>query len=236
MTVESPRIVVAGDDGPVWRAMKVVRVADLSPRIRRITLSGDDLAPFDTLGQLHVRLSIGEGGSRATRLYTIRRIDVVGGEMDIDFFLHDRPGPAGDWAARARPGVACEITGPVGRPVLAADWYIFAGDETALPAIARILEALPASAAGVAVLCVGTREERIGFSHPPGVLVRWVFPSGGETVGDRLFATVAALVPPTGVTVFAWAGADATCIRRLKAHWHMPGTSPLACLAVAYWR
>ncbi|MBB3772535.1 NADPH-dependent ferric siderophore reductase [Angulomicrobium tetraedrale] len=236
MTVASPDTLPAGDAGLARRTMRVVRVEGLSRRMRRITLSGEDLAPFDTPRQLHVRLSIGEGASRATRLYTIRRIDAAAGEMDIDFFLHDAPGPAGDWAAQARPGATCEIAGPVGRPVGTADWHVFAGDETALPAISRIVEAMPGTAAGVVVLCVGRPEERVALSHPPGIVVRWVHPRGGETAGDRLFDEVASILPPKDATVFAWAGAHADCSRRLKEHWKASGIDAAQCLAVAYWR
>ncbi|MBS9476528.1 siderophore-interacting protein [Ancylobacter radicis] len=236
MTAASPDVITVCDAGLARRTMTVVRVADLSRRMRRITLSGADLTPFDAPRQLHVRLSIGEGECRATRLYTIRRINADAGEMDIDFFLHDTPGPACGWVAQAQAGATCEIAGPVGRPVGAADWHIFAGDETALPAISRIVEALPVSAVGIAVLSVGTREERIGFSHPPGILVRWVHPGRGETVGDRLFVAVSALVPPAGATVFAWAGAHADCARRLKKHWEASGIGDAQRLTVAYWR
>ncbi|GAA2576459.1 siderophore-interacting protein [Microbacterium binotii] len=86
------------------------------------------------------------------RTYTVRRVDPAGGEVDIDFVLHHDPGPAGAWAEAAVPGDEIVIVGPDQRSPdshLGVDWHpgsarrlLLAGDETAAPAIAGILESL----------------------------------------------------------------------------------------------
>lgn len=88
----------------------------------------------------------------AFRTYTVRRIDPARCELDIDFVVHHDAGPAGTWADAARAGQEIVIVGPDARSPHSAsglDWHpgtarrvLLAGDETALPAIAGILESL----------------------------------------------------------------------------------------------
>ena len=72
-------------------------------------------------------------------------------------------GPASTWAAQAKPGQQIVIGGPRGSMIIpdAYDWYFLAGDETALPAIGRRLEELPATARVVAVIEVEDKAEAI---------------------------------------------------------------------------
>ena len=80
-----------------------------------------------------------------TRTYTVRWVDEAAGELAIDFVIHGDEGLAGPWAASAQPGDTLVFTGPGGgfNPDPAADWYLFAGDESALPAIGAAIESLP---------------------------------------------------------------------------------------------
>ena len=79
------------------------------------------------------------------RDYTPRAFDAAGNRLTIDFALHDA-GPATAWALNARPGETLLIGGPRGSTVVPDDFdfYLLAGDETALPSIGRRLES-PAS-------------------------------------------------------------------------------------------
>ena len=109
-----------------------------------------------------------------TRTYTLRWVDPEARELAIDFVVHGDEGLAGPWAATAQPGEALTFTGPGGayNPNPEADWYLFAGDEAALPAIAASIESLPAGAVGLAFLEVGSRgrhsaSERSGRAGHP---------------------------------------------------------------------
>ncbi len=76
------------------------------------------------------------------RVYTLRHVDVAAGEATLDIVLH--PGaPGSDWAREAAPGQPAAVMGPGGGLLPEADWVLFAGDETALPAIARMVSELP---------------------------------------------------------------------------------------------
>ena len=104
----------------------------------------------------------------ATRTYTIRWLDLAARELAIDFVVHGDEGLAGPWAANAKPGDRLIVSGPGAgyKPNPEADWYLFAGDDAAIPAIASSIEALPADAVGRAYLEVDD-EADIQADHRP---------------------------------------------------------------------
>lgn len=118
------------------------------------------------------------------RTYTVRAVRPEAREVDIVFVAHGDAGPASAWAATAAPGDEIVLIGPdelsAGRTV-GIDWrpgevetLLLAGDETAAPAIASILESLPADAAGVALIEVPDEGDRLEVRAPAGVEVRWL--------------------------------------------------------------
>ncbi|QDZ13759.1 siderophore-interacting protein [Humibacter ginsenosidimutans] len=97
------------------------------------------------------------------RTYTTRAVRHERAEVDIDMVSHDVSGPASAWIARAEVGDEVLIFAPTtahSGVSLGVDFvppanttnHLLAGDETAAPAIAVILEQLPADARGVVVL------------------------------------------------------------------------------------
>lgn len=133
------------------------------------------------------------------RTYTVRDVRPDQREVDIDFVGHGDGGPASRWAARARAGDEVIVVGPDERSPgreLGIDWrpgrvdtVLLAGDETAAPAIAAILESLPDDARGVALIEVPHRDDRLTLSAPPGVEVRCL-PRDDAAHGQRLQAAV----------------------------------------------
>jgi NADPH-dependent ferric siderophore reductase len=142
-----------------------------------------------------------------SRTYTVRWFDQAAQELAIDFVVHGDEGLAGPWAAAAQPGDRLVCTGPGGAytPDPEAPWHLFAGDESAIPAISAALDALPAEATGIAFLEVGTAEDVVELHAPAGIDIRWLsregFPAGETLV---LAETVAESTWPEGVPqVFA---------------------------------
>lgn len=123
-----------------------------------------------------------------TRTYTLRRVDLAARELAIDFVLHGDSGLAGPWAASAKPGDSLIFTGPGGayNPDPSADWYLLAGDEAALPAIAAVVESLPRGARGQAFLEVDNDADVQQIAAPAGVEVVWLkrqgTPAGDSTL------------------------------------------------------
>ncbi|AMB39522.1 siderophore-interacting protein [Arthrobacter sp. TES] len=115
-----------------------------------------------------------------TRTYTIRWVNLEAQELAIDFVVHGDEGLAGPWAAAAEPGDALTFTGPGGayNPAPDADWYLFAGDDAAIPAIAASIEALTPEARGVAFLEVDSADDVLQITAPAGVELHWLQRNG----------------------------------------------------------
>lgn len=142
-----------------------------------------------------------------TRTYTVRWVDEAASELAIDFVIHGDEGLAGPWAASAAPGDALVFTGPGGgyNPDPAADWHLFAGDESALPAISASLAALPRNARGLAFLEVETAADVLPLEAPAGVELRWLFRGDAPAEDTAVLADAvrAAAWPQGRVSVFA---------------------------------
>jgi NADPH-dependent ferric siderophore reductase len=86
-----------------------------------------------------------------------------------------------------------------------ADDLLLAGDETALPAIAAILERLPGHATGTALIEVPDVADVITLAAPPGIRVAWL-PRNGADCGERLTAAATAWRPGSGASEVAGQG------------------------------
>lgn len=145
----------------------------------------------------------------AVRTYTLRLADPAAGTAAIDFVLHGEEGLAGPWAASARPGDLIAASGPGGlfRPTPDADvTRVLLGDDSAVPAIAAALAAMPDDARGVALIEVEGPADELALAHPAGVEVRWIHRSRTPDVvpGAPLVTAARALDRPDGaVEVFA---------------------------------
>lgn len=141
----------------------------------------------------------------SVRSMTVRYVDTAARQFTVDVALHGQLGVAGRWAASAQPGQPIHLMGPGGayRPDLAADWHLLAGDESALPAIAAALEALPASATGKAFIEVAGPDDVIPLTAPESVEVSWVYRGArADLVSDHRAGDRAPLVE--AVTTAQW--------------------------------
>ncbi|GGA55035.1 siderophore-interacting protein [Pseudoclavibacter endophyticus] len=120
------------------------------------------------------------------RTYTVRSVDAEAGTLQIEFVVHGDEGVAGPWAATAKPGDRLCFNGPGGmfEPDPDADWYFFAGDESAIPAIAATLEAMAPDAVGLAIVEVAGPGDELALRAPDGIEVRWMH-RGGPFTPDR---------------------------------------------------
>jgi NADPH-dependent ferric siderophore reductase len=214
------------------RVLEVRRIDDLTPSMRRITLAGDDLDSFVSAGaDDHVKLffppdgdtppSFGDGnGERSpSRDFTPRRFDTEAGELVVDFVLHG-DGPAASWAAAAQPGWLIGQGGPRGSFVVSPDfdWYVLAGDETALPAIGRRLDELPPDTHVIVLAEVAGPNDEIELRAGPDTTVRWLHRGDAQAgASTALEDAVRALELPGG-DGFAWVACEATIARRLRDH------------------
>jgi iron complex transport system ATP-binding protein len=221
---------------------EVVRIEDLSPTFRRITLGGPGMAdygfshhPLDQrfkliippgggdpvfdaasfieenaegdFGWYKAWLQIDEDLRGTMRTYTVRDWRDAERELVVDMVLHTdedgHSGPAAQWAMDARVGSKLHLVGPSrhapdGRGAIAfepggARELLIAGDETAVPAIASILEHLAdvddqradGGVRGRALLEVPTADDVLDVRAPKGMEVVFL-PREGKDVGALL--------------------------------------------------
>lgn len=85
------------------------------------------------------------------RYYTIKSLNPDTRTLEIDVALHEG-GHICDWTTACKPGDRLGILGPAGGETPPQSGTLFfAGDQTALPAIARMVELLPKSATGTII-------------------------------------------------------------------------------------
>lgn len=141
----------------------------------------------------------------ALRTYTVRAVRPEAHEVDVDMVRHGLTGPASTFAERAAIGDEVVLLGPNARfdgphgglefrpPADHLGPYLLAGDETAVPAIAVILEQLPEQAYGEVVLEVPHAEDRLPLVAPPQLRITWVAREGAP-YGSALTPAVIAAV------------------------------------------
>lgn len=110
------------------------------------------------------------------RTYTHRGIDLEKNEVFIDFADHGDGGPASKWAreaeAGAKLGVMMRLDGKELYPE--ADWYLLAGDATAIPVLSAILETLPETAKGICIIEVHGKDDEQVLETKADIEFKWL--------------------------------------------------------------
>jgi NADPH-dependent ferric siderophore reductase len=224
------------------RQLMVTRVERIAPLMVRVILSGPELQGFRSLGfDDHVKLffpALQAGEEPARRDFTPRRFDPDTGELWIDFFLHDA-GPAASWAARVAVGDSLAVGGPKGSAVISIegiDSHLLIGDETALPAINRRLEELPAGARSLVVVEV----DDFDWPAPEGpaaLEVVWVKRNSANAApAHGLIERLRMLALPQG-NCFAWIALESKSARALRRYLlDERGIGKQWIKAAAYWQ
>ncbi len=217
---------------PPFRVAAVVRSRSRSPRLVRVTLGGPELAGLDPgLPAASVRLLLPTGpdlvmpewdgnefrhhdGSRPTiRTVTPVLVDEEAHELDVEVVLHGA-GPLARWATTAGPGdpVAVSGTGRGHDVDRTASGYLLAGDETALPAIGVLLDALPPDIDRQVIVETDTAASRIDLPGAPPT--RWLVRQPGSQPGDGLVDAIAdtAIDPRSHV----WVAGEAAAVQRVR--------------------
>ena len=141
------------------------------------------------------------------------------------------------WADAATPGAPAAVSGP-GRGYTIdrdAPAFLLAGDETAIPAISQLLEALPASTPVQAHIEVAHPDARMALPRHPSATVEWYDLPSGAPVGDALVAAVrgADLAPATRV----WVAGEAATMQRIRRDlFEHRGLSRAQATVRGYWK
>ena len=225
------------------RATRQVYVAGkraVSPNMQRIILQGAGLADFpEGYEGGYVKLVLpSEAEKPAVRSYTVRMFDPASRKLTIDMVVHGDLGPAASWVSQVAAGDSIEITGPGAcQPINTdADWFILAGDMSALPAISVNIERLPPDAVGHVVLEVISVEDQIELATPHGIEVHWVVNPEPEAFNTVLEDTVMALSWRDG-RVAVWVAGEFSASRALRQYFRNDrpvdkGSKYISC----YWK
>ena len=218
--------------------LRVVDGFDVEPNMRRVVMTADDIGEFAyEPGQAIVLMIPGPDGGTGRRDYTIRGMDRPAGTISVDFVLHgDTPAPA--WARQAKPGDTIEARGPRGGTILrpGADWHLMTGDETCIPAIAHILETIPAGAKAFVFIEVDGRDGEIELKTEADAVIRWVHrngaPAGPSELMNRMVQDLA-LPPGNG---HAYIIGETSNVRRQRHTLVARGLARDQISSEGYWR
>ena len=216
------------------RTLAVKAIRRPGPLYQLLTLHGDDLAGFESPSPTdHVglipptdgglvlpdvvedRLRWPEGERPPMREYTVRRFDPAARELDVRVLLHGN-GPVARWAAGAAVGDRVGITGPRASKVMPDGFanYLFVGDLTAVPAIARWLSVLPEGAMAQVLMAARSEQDVVEFRCDEPIFVLWLTDLGVPEA-DHLVRPLKELQLYSRDT-FAWAAGEAEAMRKVR--------------------
>lgn len=169
----------------------------------------------------------GAGGRPVAKDYTPRH--VTDETITLDFVLHE-VGFAAAWAQRARPGDAAWIVGPTRSLLMPPDidHFVAVADETAVPAVGRLLDEVDDAFRATIVLFVPGPDSIQPLTERPGVDVAWVHDAEQwhRHVEDIDLTD----------TSFCWAGGEAGHMRRIRQLWSARGVERDRLDVTGYWR
>jgi NADPH-dependent ferric siderophore reductase len=210
------------------RELQVAKVQHLAPDYVSVTFKGETLHDFVSASyDDHVKFMLSDDDRRD---FTPRSYDNVAGELTIEFALH-ATGAASDWARQAAVGQTAVIAGPRGSMIIPMDydWYVLAGDATALPAIRRRLEELPREAK-VTVLVAAESAVWLPFRSEAQMALQLLDSQ------EALLAAIRALQLPAGDGFFWFAGEASVAAQVRDAVFVDKGHPREAARISAYWK
>ena len=172
------------------------------------------------------------------RSYTLRGLRRDPDEIDIDIVLHEPAGPASRWAARACAGDRVQLLGPAVadnrairfRPPGDTDLVLLWGDETALPAVSAILEALPAGQRARVWLEVQDAGDIQDLATDADAEITWL-------VGEKALGVVREAQLPPAERPYVWIAGESGCVKELRRHFvRERGIDRRRVTFVGYWR
>lgn len=222
------------------RTVTVSAVKDLTPQFRRLELSGSSLRsfPWDSAGG-YIKLRLRDAaGNEVLRTYTVASTDPEREVIAIDFVMHSASGPAIDFARSARIGSSIDISGPGPAKPLdpASDWFLVAGDLSAVPAIRANVAALPSGARGSILLELPPGAEAPEIRAPSAFTISSHTRARGARGAACMVEAISGTTSLEGKP-FAWVAGELSSV--LKARDYIRNSMGLArsqCYISSYWQ
>ncbi|MBW6422480.1 siderophore-interacting protein [Rhizobium sp. XQZ8] len=237
----------------------VVSIEDVTPNMRRVKFACADVSPFIG-GDMHIRLLVPPKGRKPVwpglrddgrvawpdgedellvRVYTIRAVDIERRELWIDFLQHPAPGvvtPGADFARDAQPGEKVALLGPGGGALPAARSMLLAGDESALPAIARIAAEAPEGTRIQAIIEIENEQEEQPLPSAGSLDIRWLhrrsYPAGAR---DILVEETKRAIASMADDTFVWFACEKEDVRSVRSFLKSRGHDKKNRYVAWYW-
>ncbi len=221
---------------PPLQPVEVLERVERSPRLLRITLIGDSLKTLEVdQPAASVRLLVpgpgddelemptwdgnefllADGSRPLLRTFTPLRVDNDAGRMDLEIVRHDG-GAVSRWAETASPGDPAAINGP-GRGFDLPDGItrlLLLGDETAMPAVAQLMEWMPDEVETEAHVEVITHDAVVTMPDDEAVTWHVCEPPGAALVEVARSLTAEDLPDTTHL----WAAGEASAMQAIRNH------------------
>lgn len=213
----------------------------VSPNMKRLTIDCSNIPTIrPTLpGQwLKVFVTDDKTGESVGRAYTVRNYCSDTHELDLDFYLHGDTGPVGAWAMRASAGDVFEVSDLRSRSGTdvnsTSGVYVLFGDETALPAISAILEALPNEREARAFISIGSLEDEVKLSSSVKHSIVWLHRTNG--LSGRLLEELNKIDLDFGDDAHYWIAGESAEVKAMRAVLKERGISASLVEASGYWK
>lgn len=171
------------------------------------------------------------------RTYTHRAIDFEKQELTLDFADHGTGGPASAWANRAQVGDELGIAMKTHSKELfpPVDWYLLAGDMTAIPVLSVILESLPATAKGTCIIEVHGPEDEQQIKTKAEIDFIWLHNAHPEN-GSDLVTEVKKVDLPSS-SKFAYVASEFSSVKDIRTYLRKEqGWEAKELYAFSYWK
>jgi NADPH-dependent ferric siderophore reductase len=222
--------------GTVRMRLEVVENRPLTPAMQQVVLTAPELAGFSYRPGQDVMLLVAvDGGRPVRRRYTIRALDPVARRLTLGIVRHS-DGPGERWVRAATPGDTIEGIGPRGKifPAEGADWHLFTGDFSALPAYLTMAASLPAGIPVTLILEVPGAADEQPFDRP-GATVIWRHSVGAPPGDPAALADALRDVPLPAGRGHAYLAGEAKVVLALRETLAARGMAPEQMSPKAYW-
>lgn len=199
-------------------------------------LLGPDPATVDLPIWNRNEFLLADGSHPIIRTLTPLSFEADALSLVIEVIRHGE-GPLSRWVDTMRIGnlVAVSGTGRGYKIDAGAGSFLLAGDESAVPAIQTLLEAIPAEAEIRVLIETRDLDARVELPSHPGATVRWLESENGSRPGDALLATIEEMQLHPDVRV--WAAGEAAAMQRIRQHFFDDHQLPRSQAVIrGYWK
>jgi NADPH-dependent ferric siderophore reductase len=179
---------------------------------------------------------LADGSRPLIRTFTPRRFDHGSLELDIDIVLHDG-GAASAWVEQAGEGDPLAVSGP-GRGYHLdpeATSYFLAGDETAIPAMAQLLEKIPLTVPVRVLIEIAHPDARLNLPVHPVATVEWLEKDPDRGPGSALVEAVTNADLESGARV--WVAGEAGSLVPIRKYFRQTlGMDRSEVTVRGYWK